>query len=207
MRDKIIILKDKLKVAWPLFQRLPLERRILGVLLILFIGFMLYQFLIPAHLSKLKAVDFQFVSQKKLIDFYSQIIQRTDIFKKELKEKENSLQLIKQKFVADDGLSDYFANFRELAKSHNLKVAALDFKPQEVIAGLDTQPLSYYQKINFNVSLKGGYFDTMSLVYKLEYATPEIFNIQSMHIKQEGLESQGVVTDMEATIYIFIKKI
>lgn len=204
MHDKIIILKDKIKGAWFLFKNLPLERRILGVLLILFIGFILYQSLIAVQMSKLKAIDFQFASQKKLVNFYNQIMKRTDVFKKELKEKEKNLQQINQKFVDEEELSDYFDNFRELAKSHNLKVLTLDFKPQEAITDLDTQPLSYYQKLHFNVSLKGGYFDTMTLLYKLEHTYPKIFNIQSMHIKQESPQSYEVFTDMEAVIYISI---
>ena len=205
MYDKIKILKGKIKGPQILFKKIPKEKKIFGILLVLLIGFLLYQSFIAIQILKLKAIDFQFTSQKKLIDFYNQIIKDTNILNNELAEKEKDFAQIRQGFVDEEELSNYFADFRALVKAHNLQVASLDFQPQENITDLNRKPLTYYQRLRFSVSLKGDYFNLMSLLYKLEQGS-SIFKINLVHIKQESAGPSDLIMDMEAAIYILMKR-
>lgn len=206
MYNKIKSLKEKIIGAQILFKRISKEKRILGIFIILLIGFLLYQSLIAVQMLRLKAISFQFISQKKLIDFYNRLITQTDVLISEVKEKKTNILKIKERFIDEEELSDYFNNFRALVKSHNLEVLGLDFKPQETITDLNIKPLSYYQRLRFNVSVKGGYFNTMQLLHKLEQDS-QIFDIESIHIRQGGRDSGVVIMDMEAAIYILMKRI
>lgn len=188
-----------------MLRKTPREKLILGIVLILFIGFLLYQSLIAMQIVRLKAIDFQFTSQKKLLDFYSRIMKQINVLMSEAKEEEGRLAQIKEKFVEEAELSNYFSNFRALVKSYNLSVASLDFKPQEAIEGLNKKPLAYYQRLPLKVSLRGSYFNIMFLLYNLERASP-IFDIQSMRIGSESPDSYEIVIDMEAAIYILMRK-
>jgi hypothetical protein len=201
-----MILKNKIESIRLAFKSAPKERVFLGLFLVLSIGFVLYQSLIIFQIKKLKAVDFQFLSQKKLLDFYEQIMENADVLKKEFKEAENAFRLKKERFVDEEDLPNYFNYFRELAKSHGLKVSALDFKPQEALSDSEGRPLTYYQKLRFYVSLKGSYFDAIRLLYELEYVNPKIFDIQSVRIKKENGESRQVLTDIDVVVYIFMGK-
>jgi len=184
----------------------PKEKVFLGILLVLAIGFVLYQSLIIFQVKKLKAIDFQFLSQKKLLNFYEQITQNSENLKKELSDAESDFWLEKERFIEEADLPNYFTHFRELAKSHGLKVLALDFKPQEAIADAAGKILTHYQKLSFNVSLKGDYFDVTQLLYELEYISPKIFDIQSLRIKLEGFNSRQVFTDIDVTVYILMRE-
>lgn len=206
MRDKIIILKEKINEALILLRAVSKKNIILGIFLILAIGFLLYNSLIAVQMKRLKTIDFQFVSKKKLIDSYSQLIKQTDVLKRALKDKEKELSLAKQKFVDEKELSNYFANFRELVKSHRLKLLDLNFNPREAITDLDEEPLTYFQRLRFNASMQGGYFDVMFLLYKLEQDNPKLFDIQYINIRQESRDSPGVIIEMKAIIYILIKR-
>jgi len=205
MYDKIKILKEKIKGAQILFKKIPKEKGILGIVLVLLIGFLLYQSFIAIQIKKLKAIDFQFTSQKKLIDFYNQIIKDANILNNELTEKENDFAQIRQGFVDEEELSNYFADFRALVKAYNLQVASLDFQPQENIIDSNREPLTYYQRLKFSVSLKGDYFNLMSLLYKLEQGSSR-FEINSVRIKQKNADPPDLIMDMEAAIYILMKR-
>lgn len=204
MQDKIEIIKQRLKNI-QIFKGISKEKRIIGILLVLLIGFLLYQSLIATQFIRLKAIDFQFISQKRLLDFYIQLMRRIDILINEAKEKERNLARIKTRFISEDELPDYFNNFRTLVKSHNLEVISLDFKPQEVIAGLNTKPLEHFQRLPLDISIKGGYSNIMFLLYKLERDST-IFDIKSIHIRQASPDSYEVLMDMKAAIYILMKK-
>lgn len=206
MRDKIIILKEKISEAMVLLGGASKKDIILGIFSILAAGFILYNSLIAAQMGRLKTIDFQFVSKKKLVDSYSQMIKQTDVIKKALRDKEKEVSLTKQKFVDEKELSNYFANFRELVKAQRLRLLDLNFYPKEAIADLDEEPLTYFQRLRFNASIEGGYFDAMYLLYKLEQDNPKLFDIQSVHIKQESGESSEVIIEMKAIIYIFLKR-
>ncbi len=199
-------LKNNIESMRLTFKSTPKERIFLWLILILSVGFALYQFLIIFQFKKLKAVDLYFLSQKKLVDFYERTMENANIFKKELRDAENNFALTKERFVNEEDLPNYFNHFRELAKSHGLKVLTLDFKPQETIADPEGIPLTYYQKLHFNVSLKGDYFDVVSLLYELEYVSPKIFDIQTLGIKQEDPESRQVFADIDVIVYIFMEK-
>jgi hypothetical protein len=201
-----MILKNKIQNLRLAFKGFPKERMLLWLILLLSAGFILYQSLIIFQVKKLKAVDLYFLSQKKLLDFYDQIMENAGALKKELAEAKNIFRMKKEKFVEEQNLPNYFTHFRELVKSNRLKILALDFKPQEIIPAAQGEPLSYYQKLRFNASLQGDYFDIMHLLYELEYVNPKIFDIQSLRIQQENPRSRQVVTDMDVTVYIFMEK-
>ena len=201
-----MILKNNIKSMRLALKSAPKERVFLWLILILSVGFILYQFLIIFQIRKLKAVDLYFLSQKKLLDFYEQIMENTNIFKKELGDAENAFRITKEKFVNEEDLPNYFTHFRELAKSHGLKVLTLDFKPQEAIADSEGKSLTYYQKLRFSVALKGDYFDAMRLLYELEYVSPKIFDIQTLSIKREDSESRQVLADIDVVVYILMEK-
>lgn len=204
MRDKIEIIKEKLKNI-QIFRGLPKEKKIIGVLTVLLLGFLLYQSLIATQLLRLKAIDFQFISQKRLLDFYAQLVRHVDTLINETKEKERNLSKIKIRFISEEELPDYFTNFRNLVKSHNLEVLSLDFKPQEAIADLERKPLEYFQRLPLDISIKGGYFNVVLLLYKLERDNA-IFDIKSIHIRGENPDSYTVLMEMKAVIYILMKK-
>lgn len=130
MRDKIRDLKEKITGLKISSQRISKEKKILGGVFILLIGFLLYESLIAFQINKLKAIDFQFISQKRLLDFYSQLTKHTDVLVNEKKEKEKDFNRIKERFVNEEELSGYFSDLRAKIKSHNLKIISLDFKPQ-----------------------------------------------------------------------------
>jgi Tfp pilus assembly protein PilO len=201
-----MILKNNIKSMRLALKSAPKERVFLWLILILSVGFILYQFLIIFQIRKLKAVDLYFLSQKKLLDFYEQIMENTNIFKKELGDAENAFRITKEKFVNEEDLPNYFTHFRELAKSHGLKVLTLDFKPQEAITDSEGKPLTYYQKLRFSVALKGDYFDAMRLLYELEYVSPKIFDVQTLSIKQQNSESRQVLADIDVVVYILMEK-
>lgn len=204
MRNKIEFVKQKLKNI-KLLKGMSKEKKIIGILAVLLIGFLLYQSLIATQLLRLKAIDFQFISQKRLLDSYIQLIRHVDNLVKEAKEKENRLSRVRIRFISEEELPNYFTNFRNLVKSYNLEVISLDFKPQEVITNLGSRPLEYFQRLPLDISLRGGYFNTMFLLYKLE-RDAIIFDIKSIRIKQESPDSYSVLTDMKAVIYILMKK-
>jgi hypothetical protein len=181
----------------------PKEKVLLGCLLMLSLVFILYQSLIIIQIKRLKAVDLYFLSQKKLLDFYDRIMENADALKEELAEAQNSFGIKKEKFIDAEDLPNYFTHFRELVKSHGLKISALDFKPQEAITDSEGRELTYYQKLHFNASLEGDYFAALRLIYELEYLSPKIFDIQTLRIKQTNPQSREVTTDLEVTVYIF----
>jgi len=204
MQDKIEIIKRKLKTI-RLLKGISREKKIIGILTFVLVGFLLYQSLLTGQFLRLKAIDFQFSSQKKLVNFYRWLEGSTGILVSEAKEKENNLLRMKESFIRDDELSNYFTNFRNLAKSHNLTVVTLDFKPQEGVAGLDGKPLEYFQKLPLDISLKGDYFNMMFLLYKLERGRP-VFEINSVNLKQESPESYALIMDMKAAVYVLMRK-
>lgn len=187
-------------------ENIPKERVFLGLIVILSAGFLLYQALIIFQIKKLKAVDLYFLSQKKLVDFYEQIMKNSAGLKNELKQTEETLRSTKEKFIGEEDLPNYFTHFRELAKSHALKVSSLDFKPQEAVSDPQGNALNHFQKLRFNVSLEGDYLDTLRLIYELEYVSPKIFDIQTVRIKQKNVQSRQIFTDIEVTVYIFTEK-
>jgi len=203
MQDIIVILQRSFKEIKVSFSRIPNQRKILGVAGILLAGFLLYQSLIEIHLLRLKAANLQFISQKKLIDCYKRLIKNSGVFINEAREEEKTFNQVKEGFVDEGQLPDYFTNFRNLSKSYNLQVLALEFMPQEAIAGTGQKPLAYYQKLPFVLSLKGNYFNAMSLLYKLEEGKP-IFDIDSIRIRQESPDSYDVLVDINASIYIIL---
>lgn len=204
MQGKIEIIKQKLKTI-RFLQGISREKKIIGVLIFVLVGFLLYQSLLATQFLRLKAIDFQFSSQKKLVNFYRWLEGNTGILVNETKEKENNLLRMKESFIRDDELSNYFTNFRNLAKSHNLTVITLDFKPQKGVVGVDGKPLEYFQKLPLDVSLKGDYFNMMFLLYKLERGRP-VFEINSVHLKQESPESYALIMDMKAALYVLMRK-
>ena len=182
----------------------PKEKVLMGFLLMLSLIFVLYQSLIMVQIKRLKAVDLYFLSQKKLLDFYDRIMENADTLKKELGKAENSFAIKKEKFIDAQDLPNYFTHFRELAKSHGLKILTLDFKPQEDITDSGGQTLTYFQKLRFSTSLEGDYFAALRLIYELEYLSPKIFDIQSLEIKQTNPQSREVTTDLDVIVYIFM---
>lgn len=201
-----MIFKNKMRDFRSVFKDLPREKMLLWLIVLLSAGFILYQSLIIFQVKKLRAVDLYFLSQKKLLDFYAEIMENAKALKKELAEAENSFQIKRDKFVEEQELPNYFTHFRELVKAHQLKILALDFKPQEVILDGQQNALTYYNKLSFNVSLQGDYFDLMRLLYELEYVSPKIFDIQSLRIKQEIPQSRQVISEMDVKVYIFTER-
>lgn len=204
MQNKIEILKQKLRNK-RIFKGVSKEKRILGILIVLLIGFLLYQSLIVTQLLRLKAVDFQFMSFKKLINFYSWLMKHTDVLINEAKEKEIDIARIRKRFISEEELPNYFTNFRNRVKSHNLGLVSLDFKPQEPVRDLSGKLLEYFQKLPLDISIKGSFFNIMSLLYKFERDVA-IFDIKSIRIRSVSPDSYEVLMDVKATIYILMGK-
>lgn len=204
MQDKIELVKDKIFNAAQVIKLIPLERIILGAFSVLCIGLLFYQFIIAAQINRLKAIDFQFNSQKRLLDFYNNLVIDKNSIVEEKKEKERALMQIQDNFVSEDELSSYFENFRALVKSTNLEVLSLDFKPQENPREFGGRQYSYMQILPLSVSVRGEYFSIMSLLYKLE-ESKSFFDIVSLQIMQDNLGAGGLVMNIEASIYIFKK--
>lgn len=191
MRDKIEIIKGT-----------PKGKIIFGVLIVLLAAFLLYESLLEVQLERLKAVDFKFISQKKLLDSYDQITKEEESLFNEAKAEEEDFLKIKAKFIPEEELSGYFSNFRNQVKLQNLGVSSLDFKPNDS----DKGRFEYFQKLSFNVSIKGDYFNIMSLLSKLEDNKP-ILDIKSVRIYKENPQDYAVGMDIQATIYILKKSI
>jgi len=200
-----MINKEEIKVI-PFFEGVPKERLVLGMFIVLLTGFILYQSLIPDQIRKLKTISFEFNSRNKLMACYGQLLMNKDTLVEDLKLKENNFSRTKEKFILQDELSNYFADFRVLVKSCNLEVVTLDFKPREAIKGKDGKPLINFKKMSFDVSVKGGYFDAMTLFYKLEQSG-FIFDKKSVRISLENAESSVVEMEIKVSVYILIKAV
>ncbi len=205
MRDKIAAIKEKIK-GLLVFEGISKEKVALGVCLVSFAGFILYNSLIAPQMRKLKTVKFQFVSQQKLMDSYNLIIENKDALVNELKLKEENFAKVKEKFISEEDLPNYFTDFRSLIKSYHLEVLSLDFSPQQIINGSDGKALNNFGKMSFDVSVTGEYFNIMLLLYELEQ-TNSIFDKKSVAISQEGLDPSIVIMDIKAVIYILIKTV
>ena len=204
MYNKIKILQQLLRIK-QIFQSVSRDKKILGGLVVFLTGFLLYQSLLTNQLMRLKAKEFQWRSQAKLFRYYAQLEKNIEALVGEVQEEGKALAGVKEMFVADDALSSYFADFRNLVKSHKLEILSLDFKAQESIKSPEGLWLEYFLKQPFDVSVKGNYFNIMFLLYKIERGKP-LFGIQSVHIRQEGPQSYDVVMDMRAAIYVLNEK-
>ena len=200
-----INLKDKIKHAQIVFSSLSRSKKAGGVFLVVIIGVLLYESLLAAHNLRLKALDLQFNSQHKLLTYYNGIVKNAPGVVNKLKEKENEFICVEEKFVREGELSDYFAHFRQLVGSYNLQAISLDFKPQEPLEGPNESPLIYYQKLPFEVSIKGNYFNIMLFLERLGQNKP-IFKIQGIDINQEDPDSFVVSADIKAEVYILLNK-
>jgi len=204
MQDKIKVIKEKIKIT-QLIKGVPTERIILGIFLVLLVSFLLYQSLIAAQLIRLRAIDLQFNSQKQLADFYNQIMKQADIYVDEAKDKEDALSKIKENFISEEELSGYFDKFRSFVKSQNLEIISLDFKPPEIPQDLGGGEFEYFQRLPFDISVKGDYFSVVSLLYKLEQAKLT-FDIKSIRVTPENSAGTSVVMNINACVYILMKK-
>lgn len=205
MRDKIAAIKEKI-IGFLVFEGISKEKVALGACLVLFVGFILYNSLIAAQMRKLKTVKFQFISEQKLMDSYNLIIKNKDPLVTELKLREEKFAKVKEKFISEEDLPNYFTDFRSLIKSYHLEVASLDFSPQQIINGSDGKALNDFSKMSFVVSVTGEYFNAMLLLYELEQ-TDSIFDKESVVISQEGMDPSIVVMDIKAVIYILLKTV
>jgi len=204
MQNKIDLVKEKIINASQTFKVIPKERIIVGAALVLFISFLFYQSIIVVQIRRLKALDFQFNSQRRLLDFYNQLVTNRSDLIEEKKENEKMLSRMKENFVPEEELSSYFDNFRAMVKSANIEVVALDFKPQENPGEFNGRQFSYFQILPLSVSLRGDYFSMMSLLYKLENGK-SLFDIKSIRISEDALGTESVTMDIQACIYIFKK--
>lgn len=205
MHDKIKSIKGKLKNFAISFQKISKEKRIIGVILVLLAGFLLYESLIDVQVKRLKAKGFQFISQKKLLDFYCKLIIDADSLVNAKAETEEKFNQVKKRVVLENGLSDFFAGFRNQVKSFNAQIVALDFKPQESIKSADKASLKYYHRLPFEVSLKGNYYNILQLLQKLEYGDPAL-HIISIHIKKVFDQDSDVVMELKMEIFVLIDK-
>lgn len=201
MRDKIELIKQFLLGLWQIFKRVPKEKKILGGFIVLLAVLLLFQSLIANPLLRLKAMRFQFNSQKKLINFYKEFETGTGLLMKEAGEKEKDLgEIIKEAFVSDAQLPGYFDQLRGLVKSYNLELVTLDFMPQEKVLDANGRQLEYFKKLPLSFTVKGDYSNIMLLLYKLEEGRP-IFDIAAVHIKQESPDFYDVSMEMKPSIY------
>jgi len=197
MQDKIKFLKDKLKEAQLYLRGINWQGKALGVFLITGITFLLYQSLISSQLDRLKAIESQWYSKKKLMVFYDRLMHNDTQLISELKDNEKNISQLKEKFVAESDLANYFGGLRERIKSQGLQILFLDFKPREQIS-------QYYQRIPFSISLKGDYYDLMSLLHNLGENKP-IFEIKSFSLKRQDGQSYELAMNMDAAIYILLE--
>jgi hypothetical protein len=205
MRDKIGFFKKKNNII-QLLQGMPRSKVIIGILFILLTGFILHQSLIAIQMRKLKAMDFQFASQKKLLKFYDRIMKEEAIFQDEANNKEEVLAKVKESFIPEEELADYFNNLRALARLNNVEVASLELNPQELEVDSKEAKFVYFRKLSFDLSLKGDYFNIMYLLYKLEQNKP-IYDIKSVRISQDNPPDSFVAANIKAAIYILQGKI
>jgi Tfp pilus assembly protein PilO len=203
MQIKIGIIKEKLKNQ-QILQGLSREKKILAIILLILVGFLLYQSLLASQFLRLKATDFQFSSLRKLFNFYNRLLNRTDVLVTETKEKERDMRRIRKSFIDEEELPNYFTDLRSMVKSQNLTIASLDFKPQELVKDAKGKALEYVKMLPLDISLKGNYFNLMSLLHKLENSAP-IFEIKSVHLKQENPASYEVSMYVTSAIYILSK--
>lgn len=201
MLDKLIYVKEKLKHLMSLLKVLPKEKIILGVLSVCLIAFLLYESLIAVQLLRLKALDFQFVSKKKLLDSYGLLMEQSDFLTNALRKEEGEFAGLKERFVDKEELSGYFANLRSQINSLNLQVLSINLTPQKDEAVSAGEGFSRFQELPFEISFKGGYFNMMSLILKLEEGSP-IFDIESIDIRQQDGDYQQVVAEIKVKIFL-----
>lgn len=201
MRDKIIFLKDQLKGARLLFRQVPRIRLILGASLLMAICFLIYRSLRLVEEHQLKIMSMQVSSQKKQLDYYTQIIKHADILQEQLKGIENNYEIIKRKFLDEAELAVYFDEFRRQALARRLLITALDFNPLEPLEASPTQALSYCKKMRLYVCVKGNYYDAISFLHYLEYENPKIFDMDSVQIRRAE-SGDEIQVNIKAAIYV-----
>ena len=197
-------LKEKSTQICLFIKSLPRAKKIGGALLILVAGVLLYESLVNDQVLKLKALARQFHSQKKLLSYYSKLLENAHAITNELEIRQQDFAKTENIFVKEEELSEYFANFRQLADICRLRIVSLDFKPKEPLMPMGKVPFNFYQRLPFNFSVKGNSFNVMQLLQKMEYGTP-ICEIRSLRIKQESPDSYEVIADIAATVFISTK--
>lgn len=201
---KRLNLKEKFTQIHLLLGSLSRGKKTGGAFLILLVGILLYESLITTQALKLKALAFQFHSEKKLVDYYHNLTQNASAITQGLKTGQQDLAKIEDKFVKERGLSEYSANFRKIIASYKLQVLSLDFKPQEPLRAQEKEPLKFYQKLPFDFSVKGSYFNIMLLLQKLEQGSP-ICEIRELHITQDNPDSYDTVASIKAAVFVLSK--
>ncbi len=206
MQVKMIIafLKIETKKTIAALNNLPKQVKTIGAFLIILSAFLLYESLLSGQLLKLKALRQELISKKKLFLRYDELVKNDQAIEKEMQDTQERLSRMRSNFVSEQELSKYFASFRELVKSYNLQIISLDFKPQEEIQASADKKLAHFQVLPFSFSLKGNYFDTMLLLYKLQQTNP-LLDIESMRLQQGDENSYNIETEAKAKIAVLVK--
>ena len=201
LRQTFAVIRDKMESV-QFLQGVAWKKIAPWVFMLVLAVLFLYGALIETQLKRLRAIDFKFNAQKKLADFYGNLSKDEGRLFRATKEKEGDFSKLKGSFILEEELPDHFVNFRSLVKLHNLEVASLDFKPNDS----SKARFGYFQELSFNASIKGSYFNIMSLLQKLEENKPAL-EIGSVHIYKDSEHDYSVGMDIQATIYVLKKGI
>lgn len=203
MPDKIIILKDKINSARLMLKQVPRDRIIIVSVILVFVCLLIYHSLALIQERNLKSMSIQFSSQKKRLDYYTQIIKHADLLEKQLVEAEKKYETAKSEFLEEEELSVYFDDIRRQAQARRLVVLALDFSPQPKAAEAGSSAFAFHKRNAINISLRGNYYDVISFLHHLEYENPKIFDIDSAQIRR-SIEADEIFLDIKGAIYVLI---
>lgn len=191
--------------AKPFLSGISRDRKILSGVIVFLVGFLLYESLLSSQLVCLKASELQLRSQRKLLQSHYVLAQNLDEVTRDVQAEEQSLARLKDQFVRENDLSDYFTSLRDIVKSHNAEVLSLDVRPQENIGPGEGQWFVFFLKQPFDIFLKGDYASIMRLLHRLEFGKPRVA-IESFHIRPESADSYNVIMILKVTVYLFIDR-
>ncbi|RKY32167.1 MAG: hypothetical protein DRP74_03155 [Candidatus Omnitrophota bacterium] len=185
---------------------IPRERIVIGALLLLGTALLLHQSLLGRKIQKLKSVKMEVGSQKKLLQQKQNISQNPGILLKQIKEIERQYNQLKEKFINEQDLSDFFDTVRQDVKRTNNKLISLELQSlrplnQEELSDKGMQGLRYHQILPFTITLEGDYVGTLLFMHNLE-EQPCLLELNNFKINSDSKNPAQVLLEMNFNLYV-----
>jgi Tfp pilus assembly protein PilO len=204
-------IKKITRVILDFFQNSPLrlipkQRIAIGALLLLGAALLLHHSLLSRQILRLKTTRMEVSSQRKLLQRKQNISQDPGVLLKQIKEIENQFNQLKEKFINEDGLPDFFDSIREYANRTKNELISLDLKSlrplnEEELAGKEIQGLSHYQILPFTIAIEGDYVGALLFFNKLE-EEPYLLEVNNIRIESDKKNPAQVVLDAGFSLYV-----
>ncbi|OGX15060.1 MAG: hypothetical protein A2166_06485 [Omnitrophica WOR_2 bacterium RBG_13_41_10] len=172
------------------------QKIILAVILLTGLSLLLYQSLLSMQLVKVKALEFNLLSQKKLANYQHLILKEPKLLTDKIEIMKDRLHHLEQNFILAEETTKFFDDIKGLVSITDNRLVSLDKKP--------ALPFGIYKKVPFVISASGYYTDIVLFINKLEHY-PRL--IDTRDIKIEAIETQKRTCElvMELKAEVFLK--